>query len=142
VSIRRTTSLRFLPRVLIVDLYARAPQKREAHFGKSGGWRRGAVGRRPGGDCAGFGNVILIASVVSNHPLRRAEPSNKQGQIETSEEPWISDGRRYAFCLRRFFVDGYKTPVVDELKRSGYFCPKNIWGLLALNFRFGHCNVD
>jgi hypothetical protein len=28
-------------------------------------------------------------------------------------------------CRHRFFVDGYKTSVVDELKHSGYFCLKN-----------------
>jgi hypothetical protein len=73
-------------------------------------------------------HVWIIASVVSNHPLRRVEPSNKQGQIVRREEPWISDGRRYAFCLRHFFVDGSKTPVVDELMHSGYFCPKTFGG--------------
>ena len=44
--------------------------------------------------------------------------------ILTTARTWIRDGPRYAFCLRHFLVDGYNILVVDELKCSGYFCPK------------------
>ena len=61
--------------------------------------------------------------------------ANKQGQIIL--QPWIWDGRRYAFCLHHFFVGGYKTLVMDEVRYPMYFCPKNIWVCWRWTLNFG-----
>ena len=45
-----------------------------------------------------------------------------------------------AFCLRRSFLDGSNTLVVDELKHLGILFEKQS-GLSALGVEFRHCNV-
>lgn len=81
-----------------------------------------ATSRSRSVDCQPSEHHLLQLERVELERLEPAtRPANKQLQIFRRWEPWNLYGQWHAFCLRHFFINGYKTLIMDNWNIPGIF---------------------